>query len=280
LAWAAGGAEPAKPEVAEPASVSPALDFAPEWRPLFQGVDLAETHPALGPLAVYTVRIDLGAPGIEFLVTPSNGERELETDGQTVSAFLKEHGLQVAVNASPYSPVNNTPGSPRDISGLSMSCGELYSEPGSELPALLIGRDNRVWFAEPPVDKADAYNGVSGFAIILKDGVNTGTGLPRHPRTAAGLSSDGKQFYLMVIDGRQAGFSIGATTAETADWIRAFGADDAINLDGGGSSALAVAQPEAEAKVINRPIHFNVPGLERVNGNNIGFHALPLPDAP
>lgn len=60
----------------------------------------------------------------------------------------------------------------------------------------------------------------------------------RHPRTAIGFDGRGGAFVL-VIDGRQPGYSIGATTEETIAIMRAFGAVDAVMLDGGGSSQLA-----------------------------------------
>lgn len=59
----------------------------------------------------------------------------------------------------------------------------------------------------------------------------------RHPRTAVGFRRDGQAFVL-VVDGRQPGYSVGATTAETTRLMRLFGAVDAVMLDGGGSSQM------------------------------------------
>ena len=62
----------------------------------------------------------------------------------------------------------------------------------------------------------------------------------RHPRTAVGLSPDGTTLYLFVIDGRQSSHSAGATLDELAELLIAEGADMVYNLDGGGSSAMAL----------------------------------------
>jgi len=253
----------------------PPSDLVPTWRPVFQGVDYAEASREAPPVAVYAVRVDLKCPGIEFLATPSNGERPLDTDGQKTRAFLEEHGLQVAVNASPYGPVEDIEGSPRDINGLNVSRGEVSSPADASHAALLIGRDNRVWFDTTPIEIAEAYNAIGGFGMLLKDGKNVGTRDKRHPRTAAGTSEDGRYLYFVVIDGRQPNHSIGTTTAETAAWIQAFGTHDAINLDGGGSSTLVIEEG-GKGKVMNRPIHNLIPGNERVNGNNLGLKALPI----
>ena len=59
----------------------------------------------------------------------------------------------------------------------------------------------------------------------------------RHPRTFVGTTSDG-WVYLVVIDGRTPGRADGATIHETAQIARLLGLNDAINLDGGGSSTL------------------------------------------
>lgn len=110
-----------------------------------------------------------------------------------------------------------------------------------------------------PVSPRDA---VGGFPMLLRDSAVVTTidtdgaagfrGL--NPRTAAGIASHGRRLFLVVIDGRQASYSIGTTTRETAELLRAIGAVDAVNLDGGGSSALVVRSAgDAAPRVVNRP---------------------------
>ncbi|HYD53714.1 MAG TPA: phosphodiester glycosidase family protein [Gemmatimonadaceae bacterium] len=69
----------------------------------------------------------------------------------------------------------------------------------------------------------------------------------RHPRTAIGVSRDSTTLYLVVVDGRQPR-SAGMTIAEIATTMRALGAWDAINLDGGGSTTLVLRD-----SVVNSP---------------------------
>jgi hypothetical protein len=61
----------------------------------------------------------------------------------------------------------------------------------------------------------------------------------RNPRTMIGTAPDGT-ILLVEIDGRQPGLSIGTTIQETANVMQWLGASKAINLDGGGSSAMIV----------------------------------------
>lgn len=61
----------------------------------------------------------------------------------------------------------------------------------------------------------------------------------RHPRTAAGVTASG-ELLLVTVDGRQEGLSRGMSLPELADYLIKQGAVQAINLDGGGSSAMAI----------------------------------------
>ncbi|MFF0227323.1 phosphodiester glycosidase family protein [Streptomyces sp. NPDC004629] len=61
----------------------------------------------------------------------------------------------------------------------------------------------------------------------------------RQPRTLAGVDRRGR-LLLVTVDGRQPGVSEGFTLAEAAGFMRSLGAVQALNLDGGGSTAMAV----------------------------------------
>ena len=262
---------------ADVVEVAAIAEFTPEWRPLFCGIDTVAAR-LLGntPQAVYALRVDLREPGVQFLATPSNADKPLDTDGRTTSKFLEEFKCQAAVNASPFSPVHDGEGMPKDVLGISVSRGDAYSEPNNVYGALVFTEDNHARIAKPPVDPAGAYNAVGGFNLLLDEGKNVASNGERHPRTAAGVSKDARYVYLLVIDGRQGNYSAGATTSEIAQWLLRLGAWSAINLDGGGSTSMAVADENGKAKLINRPIHNNIPGIERVNANHLGIYANPL----
>jgi Phosphodiester glycosidase/SPOR domain len=72
-------------------------------------------------------------------------------------------------------------------------------------------------------------------------------GVRRNPRTLAGLTADGR-LLLVAIDGRRPGFSVGASFVESARVLRALGAADGVNLDGGGSTSLTLG-----STLVNRP---------------------------
>lgn len=97
----------------------------------------------------------------------------------------------------------------------------------------------------------------------------------RAPRTA--IAYDSTYIYLIVVDGRQPGFSIGMTFQELADFILyAIGAQDAVAQDGGGSSTMVVNgsvvnRPSTQCHVLFLPVISNYSG-----GKVITRPALPL----
>jgi Phosphodiester glycosidase len=109
----------------------------------------------------------------------------------------------------------------------------------------------------------------------------TPTGAPHDPfgldpRTAVGLSKDGRFLYLIAIDGRQPGYSVGTTTSDEAALMIDLGVYEGLNLDGGGSTALVQSGAGGSPDLIDSPSgSFGV--VERLDGNNLGVFASALP---
>jgi hypothetical protein len=72
-------------------------------------------------------------------------------------------------------------------------------------------------------------------------------GVRRNPRTMAGITRRGR-LLLVTVDGHQPGWSLGLSFREEARLMRALGARDAVNLDGGGSTTLSIG-----GTLANRP---------------------------
>ena len=87
---------------------------------------------------------------------------------------------------------------------------------------------------------------IGGYPIILKDyNIESTPEYPPHlwgpePRTAVGYNADGSRVFLVVVDGRNAGGSLGANQKELAYIMKNIGCKDAMNFDGGGSTTLYV----------------------------------------
>jgi len=119
-------------------------------------------------------------------------------------------------------------------------------------------------------------NVIGGGPFLLRDnklavdataqGFNDAFSTRRHPRTAIGKTKAG-DVWIVAIDGRQA-MSVGATLQETAEIMQRLGCTDAVNLDGGGSTALNVL-----GLTVNRPSD----GPERPVSNGILIFGSPRP---
>lgn len=131
---------------------------------------------------------------------------------------------------------------------------------GRWLAGVRVG-DTLAWHAvvvkAGAVSAPGAEEAVGGFPALVRggeplpdiaEGVTPAFGENRHPRTAVGWTAGGRRHLWVVVDGRQAPYSDGMSLAELAGLMQRLGAEEAINLDGGGSTAMVVA-----GRVVNRP---------------------------
>lgn len=99
---------------------------------------------------------------------------------------------------------------------------------------------------------------VGGSNIILKNGfchdlaIGGEFGKTRHPRTAVGMTGN-NELIILVVDGRQPKISNGASLTDLAYIMQMLGAEEALNLDGGGSSTFVTYTGSAGYTVQNSP---------------------------
>jgi len=128
-------------------------------------------------------------------------------------------------------------------------------------------------------DWTKVNNAVGGGPRLLKDGkpavsaneegFGASFSTARHPRTMVGKTADGAIWWV-VTDGRQKQ-SAGVSLAEGAAIMQRLGCVDAINLDGGGSSALSLF-----GAAVNKPSG----GVERAVANGVALYFPVANDAP
>lgn len=94
---------------------------------------------------------------------------------------------------------------------------------------------------------------ITGNKFLVRDGViEAEDDREMHPRTAIGIDRETNSVLLLVIDGRQS-FSRGYTMVELATKMIELGADEALNLDGGGSSTMVARTSSGKIGVVNSP---------------------------
>lgn len=102
---------------------------------------------------------------------------------------------------------------------------------------------------------SDVLTGISAGGEILRNGKPISTGMSispksRNPRSAVGVNNEKNKLILVAVDGR--GQSVGATHDEMASILLEYGVYDAIHLDGGGSTTVALREEgERDVKIVN-----------------------------
>ena len=232
-----------------------------------------------GPQRWTVARLDLTR--LALSVTPGTGATPYEFDPTTTSAALAASPTaRLAINASFYAipPAAQPPNRAVDSVGLVMAAGQIYSGPeaGSRIvtAVLCITPATVTIEAAPTCSDPFVRDAVAAGPILLYKGaapspaLQTDFATRRHPRSAIALSADARTAWLVTVDGRQPG-SVGATLTELAAFLLQLGASDALNLDGGGSTALALRTAEGSVRLLNIPIDGGIPGRERAVATHI-----------
>jgi hypothetical protein len=120
---------------------------------------------------------------------------------------------------------------------------------------------------EYSLDQAATKVAVGGNVVLLRDGkVLAPDDREMHPRTAIGIDRDLGRIIIVAVDGRQ-GHSRGLTMRETGRLLKRMGAEDGLNLDGGGSSTMMARESGEPVAVVNSPSD----GSLRHVPNGLGF---------
>jgi exopolysaccharide biosynthesis protein len=230
---------------------------ADEWTAIAPGVEYR--HVQRDSMDAHAVRADLREKSIAVVASAAREQ------GLTVSEFARSRGAIAAVNGdyfdSAFAPV-----------GLAMGAGEVWAKADERLRREdVIGVGKRrveIFPRAAPLRRPKRWmsGAVSGWPMVVRDcapisplpGSDYFTRAP-HPRTAVGLSKDRRRLLLVVADGRRDDVP-GLTLPELAGLMTELGACTAVNLDGGGSSALWVG-----GRIVNRPSD----GFERPVANHI-----------
>ena len=184
----------------------------------------------------------------------------IRTERITCRNFMKEavkkgENMVLVVNGSPWSPFH-APWTFKYAGnqGLIVSDGVVVSPVYGKRPSFVVYKDGNMEFKlfTEHDDLSNIAHAISGFCFVLKDGKLTLKDNPKSkfaPRTGYGLSKDKRYMYIVVIDGRQIKYSMGANTYEVGQWLKYLGAYSGLNMDGGGSTTLIVREDQKLRKL-------------------------------
>ncbi len=217
------------------------------------------------PNRVHVLRVNLANREIEPWVVIAD---DPDGDGPAIAALTDPFNLAcdesviAFINTNPWGtpPGENREsgqgwrdGQPVVIHGLAVSRGLVRSPALAGKRSAWFDRRGRLSMGDCPAG-TEIADGVGGFQMILENGdVIAQPGGPHHPRTAIGVDSRGKIMWLVVVDGRQSGFSEGMTLHELAGLMKELGCWHATNMDGGGSSIMALEGTDGKLELVNCP---------------------------
>lgn len=181
----------------------------------------------------------------------------MDEKGDTTSGIAKRNDAVAAINAGGFYDANGT-GTGRSPYGFIIHDGRFllgqnsldeevnefvgFNEEGN----LIAGTYSKGEIKEMGIQEGISFGPaliVNGEKMITDGDGGWGVG----PRTAIGQRKDGTVLFL-VIDGRQPGYSVGATLRDLQNILYEEGAVIAANLDGGSSSTLYL-----NGNVVNKP---------------------------
>lgn len=218
--------------------------------------------------------VDLTHPDVEICLDTRIDRKTLTSD------FARSNRCMVAVNGEAGT-------SPAMESGLGDWIGNLVSagkpvllKDSSRRPFLAFDRRNRPTYALAHLvvtnQAPEWHNVIWGRHDALTNGVAIAPVQPdRQPRTALAIDKTGARLYLLVVDGRQPGYSVGLSRRDVGLLLAAFGARDGMLCDEGGSSCMYANPPDG---ILNAPCDSG--GKERPTYTHFGVALRKRPPKP
>jgi hypothetical protein len=212
-------------------------------RPQKGVLHLHRTSPGID---LHVVLVNLRDPAVSVVATRPQ-DRFI-----TTSEFAHRYNAQVAMNANFFD---------RSSCGLAVGGGETFTDAYDDGCNASLGFGNghtamafdSQTLTRGPVPESWVSEVITGKPWLMRNGRGAGNWLrPQHiyrpnPRSVAGITADGGTLALLAADGRRSGVQ-GLNGFEMLDVMREFQISDAVNLDGGGSTALVVNH-----RIVNKP---------------------------
>jgi exopolysaccharide biosynthesis protein len=171
--------------------------------------------------------------------------------GELATAFGNRYDAELVVNASAFKDVDGH-GSGGTIKGSYVVDGSEIGSPfNSYWKFVGLKNDQKLYISNRyETDITDYQWGIEFYPALIVDGENVVDGsycMGIQPRTTIGQTLSG-DFLMLVVDGRQVGYSLGCTVADCRDVLERYHAYQAMNLDGGSSSVMCY-----KGQLINKP---------------------------
>ena len=242
------------------------------------------------PQRLFIAEVDLRNPRLHLRVAPGgpdpDGSGPWETTLLEPTKIARREQFALVVNGDFFiaQGVNDAEGAKARFranqwaftEGPAMTDGRTWSTSTNARPCLVVQRNGAVTIAALSQPGGDDWQVIGGGPQLVHGCIAlpvTGNFGVRHrskirnPRTAVGLDARGTRLTILVVDGRKPHVALGMTYSELAAEMVRLGCREALNLDGGGSSLLAVKDLKSgRMQILNHPTD----GRERAVANVLG----------
>jgi hypothetical protein len=233
------------------------------------------------PTRLFVAEVDLTNPRIQFHVARGgpdpDGPGEWQTTLMQPTKIAAREKFDLVVNGDFFKArgVNDAEGANSGYrasiwaEGPAATGGNAWAMRTNSRPCLVVNKAGNVSLEQLARPRPGDSEVISGNTMLVQGGVpvvhqNNKT---RHPRTAVGLNAGRTKMILLVVDGRKPGVAVGMNYDELAAEMIRLGCRDALNLDGGGSSVMAIREAGTEKfQILNQPTD----GRERAVANVLG----------
>ena len=221
-----------------------------EWTELKPGFEI--TNQKIKELGVSWTCVKIHLSQIETAPVIKVSEKSF-----SVKDFASQNALSVAINTTPFSMNKKT----YMATGIIKNNGTVLSEPVEKYCALAIktDKDNLLTCAilknqvSSEIEKFDYA--IGGFFVILKDGQTQEFTQKRRSRTACGIDDTGSTLYFFAVT---PDFSLtdknGLSYPECAQILKRLGCTNAMQFDGGHSTAMVINGKNVRAPLFQRKI--------------------------
>ena len=249
----------------------------------FPGISYYSETRSAPPTRIYIAEIDLTHPQLRVRATPGgpdpDGPGEWQTTLMRPTQIAARDGLDLVVNGDFFRAR-----SVKDADGLNAALrseiwsavigpavtgGKTWSTSADRKPCLIVHKNRKVTIELRARPTPDDWEVLAGNTMLVSNGVAIPhTTTTRHPRTAVGLTAAGRKLIILVVDGRKPDVAVGMSYDELAAELVRLGCREGFNLDGGGSSMMAVRDSAtSELHILNEPTD----GRERAVANTLGI---------
>lgn len=197
------------------------------------------------PLSVFILKADLNDPKVSMTALMPNNRTSfaLQTVKEMVEAKHRDGEVILAgTNADffDWTPVAGVPWGPIFVNGSIIK----NTAKNTGITYFAIQNDGKPKIGTFSSLAPAAYPGIrdlvgGGVRLVAQGKILPFNDLEKHPRTLVGYTKN-NMVYLVVVDGRQPQHSVGMTYVELALLMYSLGVEEAINLDGGGSSTMVI----------------------------------------